>query len=258
MDEMQINIILEQQKKIVFQFCYKFELDEEIAIEFFSKLLRIEKEFLNLENDILFYKSTLANELFECSLNHDIFTICCCLGEFSFNEKQLFSFCKIIKIFLNENYCKGDLNFKMIDPMYFEKILGIDIPFLLSARLEKININDLKCFSLDDKNGIELTKGRYYKQIISGHYINYPNHENNLINQTNEQRTKKALNAMMNNSYGLTGEYIIVYNDSNIIRDGEHRASALKFIYDDINIYVLRLKFSKNYYSYKLFYKNGK
>ena len=236
-------------------------LNEQLAIEFMVKLLRADSEIKNLNSkatmmQILkpdFCMAKVDVKLIENRIIVDSF-----YGKKDFEICEFESICNDIVWFLAQNYNVGDFDLLKIDAMYLEQILGIDLPFIVSAKIEMIQMEDLRNFSVENPCGIPLIEGRYYKQISTDSYINYPNHINNFIGQTNEERTRTVLETMKESNYAKNGKYIILYNDSNVIRDGEHRAAALYHLYGNIEIPVLRIKFSHNYYSYKLFYSKGR
>ena len=51
------------------------------------------------------------------------------------------------------------------------------------------------------------------------------------------------LDSVKQNGYPYNNNYIVLYGDDNIIRDGQHRASCLYYLYGNIEIPVMRLHF---------------
>lgn len=237
-------------------------LNEQEFVEFMVKCLRALSEIKNAIKKDVKELQVLKADFCQVQMNvlfkDDNVHIECKYGAETLSIAEFERNCDSMWQILSSMYDTGDLKLKTIDTMYLEQILGIDLPFIVSAKIEIIQMEDLRNFSVENSSGIPLSEGRYYKQISTDNYINYPNHINNLIGQTNEERTRSVLEIMKEFNYSKNGKYIILYNNSNVIRDGEHRAAALYHLYGNIEIPILRIKFSQNYYSYKLFYLKGK
>lgn len=250
------------KKEVVFDFEAKRVLDEHHGIEFLVKVNRLIFELLNIKSlhkDI--HKITLPNRngySFQCDIFENSITIYSDLGVENVSFDSIDIIKNKINFFLDKFYGVGMISYSKINPMYLEQVLGVDLPYLISAEIEKVRLSDLRNFDINNPSGGLISNGRYYKQISSNAYINAPSHINNFVGQTNEERTKAVLEAMKNELYGKNDELIVIYNDSPIIRDGEHRAAALFYLYGDITLRVLKLKFTKNYYSYNLYYQARK
>lgn len=249
-------------KEVVFDFKNKIVLDEHHGIEFLVKLNRLIYELQNiiaLNKNIT--KITLPNRggySFQCDVFKDGVLVYTDFGVQNISLDCVDIIKNNIVSFLDKFYGVGIISYRKINPMYLEQVLGVDLPYLISAKIEEVRLSDLRNFDINNPYGSLIQNGRYYKQISSNAYINTPSHINNFIGQTNEERTKAVLETMKNGQYGNNDELIVLYNDSPIIRDGEHRAAALFYLYGDITLKVLKLKFSKNYYSYNLYYRAQK
>jgi len=148
---------------------------------------------------------------------------------------------------LQEMYHGADI--RRFDPVYLEHMLWIDLPFLNGFSYENARLDELLIFSRELYNGISITDSSYYQYLIGNNPI-LRRSPSDLHNQTPENRLIHCLKIMKDHQYGKTGQYIILYNDSPIIRDGSHRAACLHYLYGNIEIKVMRLRFEKNYYSY--------
>ena len=147
--------------------------------------------------------------------------------------------------FLTKQYGFNLIDYSKIDPMFLEQILGIDLPFLKGAEIKTIWLNDLKNFSIMKKRGIPLKKGRYYQQLITKSFINSPNHKNNFINQTNENRLLTSVENMKKHNYGSNGSFIILYNNSFVIRDVNKNATFYKLFSNyvsEINYKTIKIR----------------
>ena len=78
------------------------------------------------------------------------------------------------------------------------------------------------------------------------------------IGQDDNERMDGILKSIKENGYPYQDNYIVMYGDDNIIRDGQHRASCLYYLYGDVEVPVMRLHF-KGYKSPKIgrFYNCG-
>ena len=56
---------------------------------------------------------------------------------------------------------------------------------------------------------------------------------------------------VVKNGYPFNDEYLILFNDQNVIRDGQHRAAAILFTKGDMEIPLIRLHFHNKKYSSK-------
>jgi hypothetical protein len=62
---------------------------------------------------------------------------------------------------------------------------------------------------------------------------------------------KAMMDSIKEHGYPYNDNYIVLYGDDNIIRDGQHRASCLFVLYGNIEVPVLRMYF-KDYRSPKI------
>ncbi|MBA6156288.1 hypothetical protein H3Z83_07150 [Tenacibaculum sp. S7007] len=99
-------------------------------------------------------------------------------------------------------------------------------------KIEIVNV-DLHQLEVNVKNFIglpivsKLKKSIVYKAIKGDDkaYINYS--QENDIFMTNEERLLGVKNYLNTHEYPYNNEYIVLFNNQNIIRDGQHRASIL-------------------------------
>ena len=229
------------------------------GIEFFGKVLRAfdERSFNKSASNCLVYSCVNGSTHYSISFLENGVELKCDSSTFIFGDEELIASKNNIISFLNRYFAKGAIDFSQIDFKYFEQILGIDVPFIVDASIEMVRLSQLKCFDINHSDGIPLEEGRYYKQLIDNQFVNEPNHVNNYYLESNEERFRRVLAWVKADNYRESGKMITVYNDSFIIRDGEHRATALLFLNGDSSIPILRIAFSHNYYSYRLFYEGG-
>ena len=253
-----MNISIDHLKQIYINTFECVVFDEHSGIEMLVKINRVIHEYLHLKdkaNGLFVELDAYCNKKYCAVLDDNGILFKSNHGTLIINKNDVLLIKDEICRFLSDNYGLNIINFFKIDPMFLEQVLGVDLPYLIKAEIKNIRLKKLRNFSLNHDEGLPLYEGRYYKQIVLNKFTNYPRHKNNFIGQTNEDRILKSVSNMKGNRYSCDGSFITLYNQSFVIRDGEHRAAALLYLYNDIEIPVLILSFSKNYYSYKLFYE---
>ena len=129
-----------------------------------------------------------------------------------------------------------------IDPVYFECMLSDIILELQKVKMDKVSLGALLAPEL--KGIMPLPESRCVK-ALEGH----PEENNRsprasaLTGQSNQERLDAMLNSVKANGYPYKNNYIVLYGDDNIIRDGQHRAACLYHLYGDVEVPVLRLYF---------------
>ena len=160
--------------------------------------------------------------------------------------------------FIQAHFGVNSIDYSKLDIKYLTSMLGSDLLTLKSACAETVDLNDLRCFDVSNKDGISIENSRYYLQLKNNQIGIGPQHINNYTNQTNKERFLKIYDALEKNGYDSKTP-IIVYNDDYVIRDGEHRAAILCYLHGNTKIEILRLKFKGNNFSFELYHsKKGK
>lgn len=147
---------------------------------------------------------------------------------------------------LNDDLCEAinslvnieGFDCKKINPIYFKLLLAKDI-----LKLEKITIDEMriKDMFVAGKDGmVSIPNSRGVKALEGNPEENDVIRDSHHIGQTSEDRLNRVLRSIQEHGYPYQGEYIIFYNDENIIRDGQHRASCLWHLYGDISVPVMR------------------
>lgn len=127
-----------------------------------------------------------------------------------------------------------------MDPVFVSLMLWPILPRLESVFIDNIRLESLlapyhsKIFSLAESVGVKALQGK-----AKGEDPRKSNH----IGQTEMERMESILDSVKQNGYPYNNNYIVLYGDDNIIRDGQHRASCLYYLYGNIEIPVMRLHF---------------
>jgi len=121
--------------------------------------------------------------------------------------------------------------------------------------LEKIEIKDVKLSSLYTDmpkrfGGIEyrpIRKSRVSKALKGNSDEDISVKQTNAIGVTNSERTRLIYESIKEKGYPSGGKYAVIFGDSNYVRDGQHRLSALYILNgEDIEIPVIMMKFKNN------------
>lgn len=144
-------------------------------------------------------------------------------------------------------------NFKLkyFDPSFIKSISDL-LPDLKKVEFEKININKL----IVQTKGIfgfpclgSVYKSRVFKALMGNPEENNSYKQVNNLNKSNQDRVNDVLRIIKEKGYPFDNRYIVLFNNQNIIRDGQHRASSLIYTGFTGNLTIIRLYFSNNNYN---------
>lgn len=140
---------------------------------------------------------------------------------------------------------------KKCDPLFFFQSAKW-FPWLREVRIDYMPVKDIIVDTLD-KNG-----GRVYRYMKHSRVVralkddceeNDKRAQQNLIGLNNRQRLAMIFDSVKKNGYPFNDEYIILFNDQNIIRDGQHRAASIYTLNPEAVIPVQRWIFQDNMFS---------
>lgn len=149
------------------------------------------------------------------------------------------------------------VNVKGFDAKKQDPLILFDIaeqlPWLREVRIEYMPVKDIIVDTLD-KNGKTVFKYLKHSCVVralNGDYAEDDMRQQiNFIGQDNRQRLFSIFESVKKNGYPFNDEYILLYNDQNIIRDGQHRASAVYVLNPEAIIPIQRWIFQDNMFSY--------
>jgi hypothetical protein len=137
-----------------------------------------------------------------------------------------------------------------VDPLFLSQISAF-LPDLVEVRKEKIKLSQLQVYKwvgfllfLKNINASKVYKAYRGDTKADDKYVQI-----NKTGESNKDRRDKMLESIKTNGYPYENKYIILFNDQNIIRDGQHRAAALYYLYGDKEVEVLRFIFADNKHS---------
>jgi hypothetical protein len=134
------------------------------------------------------------------------------------------------------------------DPIFLD-MFSENIIDLVRVEHATINLEELKIQTVN-RIGLPVIKGlnesRVYKAINGENKELVSYKQENNRDQDNLQRLNNLLEYTKNNNYPMNNEYIVLFNNQNIIRDGQHRAACMYHLYGNKNIPIIRLHFKDN------------
>jgi len=182
-----------------------------------------------------------------------------------FTIEEFLDFSKMVRSALKELDILKGYDIEKFDE-HFLKSCADFLPDLIEIRKEKVKLKDLKAISFFKFKDIKLTKivnlneTPAYKFLKGDkkEWLDYP--QFNYFGVNNEERLLSLKKSIETNGYPYDNRYIVLFNGQNLIRDGQHRAVILAYLYGlDYEIEVLRFYFKGNKHYFKYVYiKNGK
>lgn len=239
---------LKENKKFLIK-CNDLDLiSSEFEFNFFaSNIIRIyeevkflkEKHFV-IEDNVSIVDNKYDNMFLRAFFLNNIIIVNCNYGKFEFEIEEVDQvydyYCECI------NYCyKLSFDIRKIDPIYLSIFLWKRINKIKYICIDYTYLDDLYVpLGKSDKRRLEETD--VYKTFLYGKkYCIDSVFNSNHVNESSYDRTLKIFNSIKNYGYPYRKQYIILYNNEDLIRDGQHRACSLKYIYGNIKVPVMRI-----------------
>lgn len=132
-----------------------------------------------------------------------------------------------------------DYDYRLIDPIYFSLFFYDVLDKIIMVKEDIINIKDIRLLRYNSEP-VTMENSERYKALIDKNYEMFSPFKSNLICETPEERLNNILKSIREKGYGYDNQVAIFYNDEPYIRDGQHRVSAVKYLYGDIDIKIIR------------------
>ncbi|WP_188399535.1 hypothetical protein [Sporomusa sp. GT1] len=165
--------------------------------------------------------------------------------------EEFYVFCANITVILDQLIDVPDFSVSDIDPIFLSE-MGSRLLDLERVTWDEVHLSEL----LIDTKGVfnlpvikSLEKSRVFRALNGDTEENSNKKQTNYIGETNSQRLENNFNFVKSNEFNVNKAHITLYNNQNNIRDGQHRASCLYYLYGDIKIPVIRYWFKGNKYS---------
>ncbi|MGN0153440.1 MAG: hypothetical protein ACI4A3_03245 [Lachnospiraceae bacterium] len=133
-----------------------------------------------------------------------------------------------------------------MDPVFLSLLLAKKMKHLRSVQIDRVMLEDL---IVNHRNRFgflkyqKLSESRAVKALNGDNSENDGSRRSHHIGQTSRQRLDAMKDSISEHGYPYDGQYIVLYEDQMLIRDGQHRASCLYVSEGNIEIPVLRLFF---------------
>lgn len=145
---------------------------------------------------------------------------------------------------LNDLLRIDNFDITKIDPVYLSLWLWPRLSMISSVSIDTIKLGDMFVRSMDGKRIEKLEDSVEIKALNNVSKENDTfKRESNHVGQTDTQRLQGILDSIKANGYPYDGKYIILFGNDNLIRDGQHRASCLYYLFGDIEVPVMRIYF---------------
>ena len=165
--------------------------------------------------------------------------------------KEFLEFSEVIEESLVNLLNNKRFNINNFDPSFLHDISHMLIN-LESVTFENIQLSDLivsrKGF-LGVEKWVSLNQSKVFRAINGDAEENNNYVQNNFVNQNNWERVDTIKKLINERGYPFNDEYIVLFNNQNYIRDGQHRASSVLYAMGDIEVPIIRLNFSRDRYN---------
>lgn len=170
-----------------------------------------------------------------------------------FTIDEFLSFTEMIEESLISLIDNDSFDIKNFDPSFLHDISHMLID-LEKVTFEKVNLSNLivsrkGLFGVPRWAGLD--QSRVYKAIKGDTRENNSYLQDNFFNQGNQDRVNSVKEIVDKEGYPFNNEYIVLINNQNYIRDGQHRASSLLSLEGNIDVPIIRMLFNKNRHNLK-------
>lgn len=226
---------------------YAKGFDEKTIAHMYSIILRGLYEYKNMKLNNRTKKFNLCQmKEFDISFKENNFDIKIRDIILNFNVDELNKLSEEIYDYFKEKY-PINYDYRLIDPIYFSLFFYDLLDKIIFVKQDTINIAKIKLLR-KNANAVNMKESERYKALIDENYDMYSPFNSNLIINTPRERLDNALKSVKKNGYGYNNQYAIFYNDEPYLRDGQHRVAALKYLYGDIEINIVRFYLKDNYF----------
>ena len=148
-----------------------------------------------------------------------------------------------------------NFDIESIDPLFLYEISRY-LPDLEKVTVDRLHLDDLKIDTFF-MGCVPVVRELKYSRIVDAlqnNVLENNHHEQiNLLNQDNTSRLESVKRYVEEYGYPHNNEYIILFNEQNVIRDGQHRAGCLYIKNHNLCVPVQRYKFKNNMYNVSMY-----
>ena len=165
---------------------------------------------------------------------------------------ELLEFAELIGTSIDNLGLLGKYSVRHFDPMFLMNCA----PYLAQMSqisIEKITLRDLEFIVHKQEGGAffheicSVTETPAYRYLAHQDLAFLDYAQDKYCQQDNVTRINELKKSIEQNGYPCDEQYVILINNQNYVRDGQHRAAVLAFLYGiDKEIEVMRLRFKEN------------
>lgn len=142
-------------------------------------------------------------------------------------------------------------NARNYDPLFIEMCSGFLMDLVeveqTTIKLEELKVQTVGMFGLPVMRSISRSR---VTKALNGNAKEQMNHkQENYRGLTNLDRMDLAYRSVKENGYPYKDQFIVLFNDQNFIRDGQHRAAALYHLGGNKEIPIVRWHFKDRKYN---------
>lgn len=136
---------------------------------------------------------------------------------------------------------------RKFNPVFLALLLARELPNLKRVQMDEVQLSRLLLYKPvlgPFVRSVRLPKSKVVKALNGDTRENDVGRASHHINQTSAERLDAVMASVREHGYPYGDEYIVLYDDNLLIRDGQHRAACLYHLHGDIKVPVMRLYFS--------------
>ena len=165
-----------------------------------------------------------------------------------FTLKQFLSLAEGMREALDGTGRFAPFKVEQFDPLFLFSC-GPLLEHLQGIAIEERLIDDMRCIlyrsrELGVHRFVPVVKTPAYRFLANqdDSFLQYS--QNSYLGMTNKQRLLKIRDEIQEHGYPDKGRYIVLFQGQNLVRDGQHRAAALRYLRGNVRIPVLVFRFS--------------
>jgi len=182
-----------------------------------------------------------------------------------FTVDEFLAFSEIVRSSLVELDLLYGYELNSFDEHFLKESANL-LPDLSAIRVKKIKLSKLKCIvniswnkSLTLQRLLPVTKVPAYLYLNGSKAKFKKYHQFNYASCSNEERLESILESIKLKGYPYQSSYIVLFKGENIIRDGQHRAAVLAYLYGpDFEVDIQEFDFNGRQHTVHVYLNNLK
>ncbi len=136
---------------------------------------------------------------------------------------------------------------RKFNPVFLSQILARDLPKLKKISYDEVPLSRMLLYKPlfgPFVRSVRLPDSKVVKALAGDTRENDIVRSSHHINQTSAARLDAVMDSILKHGYPFGDEYIILFDDNLLIRDGQHRAACLYHLHGDHKVKVMRMHFT--------------